>query len=414
MMKLLHLSSVWPEPRASAAGFRVRNLVDAALREGWQVVCASTGRLNEHVAELEALGISTAPMQPNDPAFDSWVRAIDPDIVIMDRFIIEEQFGWRVEESCPRALRVLDTVDLHFLRRSRGDQLPLVNETTLREVASIYRSDCAMVISSYEFELLVNEFGVPREQLMLTRLFYPAHAAAPAFSERRDFTMIGNFRHPPNLDAVKWLNQEVWPLIRARLPGAEVHLYGAYPSREAVDLDDERSGFRVRGFCPDQFEMFGQYRVNLAPLRFGAGIKGKITDGWFRGTPNVTTPIGAEGMADGLEWGGLIGTSAGEIADAAVLLHEEERRWKEASQNGYRIMGEFYDTALNSAGWIGRLKQIASQRESMRARNFTGRMLNHHLHRSTSYLSKWIELKNRSNPHAGIPVAKTDQHETHS
>src|SRR4051812_23220194 len=150
--------------------------------------------------------------------------------------------------------------------------------------------------------------------------------------------MIGNFRHPPNPDGIRWLKARIWPRIRAALPGAEVHIYGAYPSREMMELDAPADGFRVRGPVASAVETLEKYRVALAPLRFGAGIKGKILDAWAAGTPVVTTPIGAEGMMANDAPEGAIAGDEEAFARAAIRLHTEGPAWTEASRQGRRIL----------------------------------------------------------------------------
>src|SRR6185437_9590273 len=126
------------------------------------------------------------------------------------------------------------------------------------------------------------------------------------FSGRNGFCSIGNFRHPPNFDALVWLKSELWPAIRRELPGAVMSCYGAYPTPQAKVLESPADGFWIRGPVDDAVAMLSRHRVALAPLRFGAGIKGKILDSWQAGLPVVTTPIGAEGMGwkPDKPWGG--------------------------------------------------------------------------------------------------------------
>ena len=128
-----------------------------------------------------------------------------------------------------------------------------------------------------------------------------ARTAAPGFEPRRGFATIGTFHHPPNVDSARWLAAEVWPLIRRELPTATMRVYGAYPTAAIESLHAPKDGFLVEGFAPTVGGAMDGARVLLAPLRFGAGIKGKIVDAWMRGLPAVTTPVGAEGMVPGVD-----------------------------------------------------------------------------------------------------------------
>jgi glycosyltransferase involved in cell wall biosynthesis len=166
-----------------------------------------------------------------------------------------------------------------------------------------------------------------------------------------------------------------------------------------MELDDAASGFRVKGWAKDPGgarETLGRYRVNLAPLRFGAGIKGKIIDGWEAGTPCVSTAIGAEGMAGGMDFGGFVAELERDaFAEAAASLYLDPKRWEQAREQGAAILKSLYCSRMGAKAWVERLERLVAERGIVRARNFTGAMLWHHQHRSTEYFSRWIEEKNK-------------------
>ena len=114
------VASVWPEPRSSAAGSRTLQLIQGFLDQGYTVSVASVAKHTEYEADLEALGVSTHTIELNSSSFDHFITKLQPDVVVFDRFMTEEQFSWRVAEAFPHALHVLDTQDLHFLRDARG------------------------------------------------------------------------------------------------------------------------------------------------------------------------------------------------------------------------------------------------------------------------------------------------------
>ena len=210
-MKLLWIGTVWPEPDASAAGSRTMRLLEACLDAGYEVRFVSPCQENPHQHALERCGITTAQLLPNDSAFDAYIAAYKPDIVCFDRFMIEEQFSWRVREHAPEALRVLDTVDLHSLRRERqrliasGDQTSqaILSDDTLRELAAIYRSDLSLIISPVEELLLKKRFGVPDFLLEVTGFLYPPPLPFRTWEGRANLVFIGNGLHAPNVDAVR-------------------------------------------------------------------------------------------------------------------------------------------------------------------------------------------------------------------
>jgi hypothetical protein len=412
--KALIIVTVWPEPESSAAGWRVGNTIDILKDMGAKVTVASPSRENAFSDRLKAHEVTVQPVAINDSSFDEWIAAERFDLAILDRFIIEEQFGWRIAEHSPHTVRVLDTEDLHFLRRARqaalksgaplsdifDDQIPLITEDACREIASIYRSDLSLVLSDHERDLLKDRFGVDPHLLGMFRFCYRDLPQTPAFSDRENFVAIGNFRHPPNADATEWLKREIWPLIQKELSpeqrGAELHIYGAYPSRETMALTSPSDRFYVKGPVDDAHETLKQYRVNLAPLRFGAGIKGKISDGWRAGLPVVTTPIGAEGML--LQeatpvFGGEIARNAAEFARSASRIYCNAAAWSTAQERGRIILREYFDYQKNSKALASQLMELMSHIESRRAQNFVGKMLHHQSMRSTKYFAKWLELK---------------------
>lgn len=421
--KVLVIGYVWPEPRSSAASGHVMQILDTFLQQGWDITFSSPAGPGEHKADLTALGIREVPIELNNSSFDSFISELAPDIVLFDQFMMEEQFGWRVEKQCPNALRVLETSDLQSLRHARHHRLKehlkddpdnqdfsalfapalreefeLMADTDLakREIAALYRCDLNLMISEVEIQLLVEQFQVPGDLLHWCPLMLePPRGSFIPFEERAHFLSIGNFRHAPNWDAVLWMKTAVWPLIRQQLPGAQLHIYGAYTPPKATALHNAAQGFHVMNWAEDALQVMAQARVCLAPLRFGAGIKGKLVDAMLCGTPNVTTPIGAEGMCGALSWPGEVALSAQALADAAVALHEDQQRWTDAQQAGVALLNARYRQADHGPALIARLQHCRDNLSALRRANFTGSMLRHHLHKSTQYMAQWIEAKNQ-------------------
>jgi glycosyltransferase involved in cell wall biosynthesis len=422
MKKLLIIGYVWPEPRSSAAGYHMLSFIKLFLAQQWHVTFASPAALSEHRADLCALDVDEVAIELNASSFDHWISQLQPDMVLFDRFMMEEQFGWRVEQCCPNALRILDTEDLHSLRevrhqlikqQLRDEQLNIAALSSLavlyqhmadtdlaqREIASIYRCDLTLMISDIEIQLLTEHFGVPANQLMHCPFMLPdKETTTPSFEDRQHFISIGNFRHAPNWDAVLWLKQQLWPLIKQQLPKAELHIYGAYPPPKATALHNAKEGFLVKGWVDDAHQVMREARVLLAPLRFGAGIKGKLVDAMRNGTPSVTTSIGIEGMtANQRHWGGAWSDTPQDFADAAVALYENESAWKIAQTTGDQLLHTRFNQHDIQASLLAKILPLLSQeqRDTHRRANFTGQMLRHHHHKSTKYMAQWIEAKNK-------------------
>ncbi len=407
--RLLIIGYVWPEPNSSAAGSRMMQLIRFFQEQDWDVTFASPSMESPLMVDLEAIGVKKVAIQLNHTSFDTFVKALQPDAVLFDRFMIEEQFGWRVIAQCPNALRILDTEDLHSLRYARQKavkaQKPFElsefknSDLAKREVASIFRSDITLMISQVEIALLRDDFGVPEYLLHYLPLLLESVPVArvatwPHFILREHFITVGNFRHEPNWDAVLYLKEQVWPLIRKELPKAELHIYGAYTPPKATALHKPSEGFYIEGWVPDVMSVMTQARVCLAPLRFGAGIKGKFTDAMQCGTPSVTTPIGAEAMHGDLPWSGIIADTPEAIAKAAIQLYTDQSLWKQGQQHGVDIINTLYERGALTTKFLKKLVEVRENLVAHRTQNFIGGMLLHHSMRSTEYMSRWITTKN--------------------
>ncbi|WP_149275845.1 glycosyltransferase [Pareuzebyella sediminis] len=407
---VLIIGFTWPEPETTAAGNHMLQLLEFFQRYAFQVIFASTAKETEHALQLEALGVPKKGIQVNDPDFDNFVKTLQPNIVLFDRFLTEEQFGWRVAEHVPSALRILDTEDLHSLRQIREklskEQSPFTNKEWLnsglakREMASIYRCDLTLVVSTYEMELLTKEVGIPKQlllhvPLLLSKIAPKEREEWPSFDQRNDFICIGNGKHSPNIDALIWLKTDIWPKIRRELPDAKLLVYGAYLPKQVEDMHRVEEGFLIEGWVKEVRKVMMDARVNLAPLRFGAGIKGKLILGMQTGTPSVTTNIGAEGMHDDLPWNGKIADSSEDFAKAAVDMYCNKKDWELAQGRGQAIIHACYNKEVISQRFLDRIQELLDGLESHRSQNFIGTMLIHHTMASTKYLSKYIVEKNK-------------------
>jgi len=405
-------------------------LIHLFQANGWQITFASPAKLGEHKVNLAQLNIKEQEIELNNSSFDAFLQTLQPGLVIFDRFMMEEQFGWRVEQFAPDALRVLNTEDLHSLRACRQqlvkdylknkpqkinleeihltDQAWLFNEMAKtdmakREIASIFRCDLTLMISQFEMQLLDEFFQVPSQQLFYLPFIYKAIDTdqLPTFEQRKHFFTIGNFRHEPNWDAVLWLKESIWPLIKKQLPDAELHIYGAYPPPKATALHNPKQGFLVKGWAEDAFEVIQNARVLLAPLRFGAGIKGKLAEAMLNGTPSVTTLIGEESMLNDkiTGWPGATANNPDEFANAAIELYQNYQAWLKSQAIGFNNVNQQYvlneKEPISDFSLINTLNTLLESLDNHRNQNFISSMLNHHHHKSTKYMAQWIEAKNK-------------------
>lgn len=406
---ILIIGSVWLEPDSSAAGSRMMQLIGLFQEQGWTVVFASSAMDSNYMTDIEALGIIKKTIVLNCNSFDVFIRELNPSMVLFDRFMIEEQYGWRVAENCPSALRILDTEDLHCLRLARQKAVKedrifsvtdLFSDTAKREIASILRCDISLIISEMEMQLLQEQFKVDQALLYYLPFLLNAMPAdtikkLPTFESRKNFIFIGNFLHEPNWDTVQYLKNVIWPELRKKVPEAALHIYGGYPSQKVLQLHQPKEQFHIMGRAEDAQQVVRNARVVLAPIRFGAGIKGKLTEAMQCGTPSVTTIVGAESMYGKFPWNGTIVDDPYLFVEAAAQLYTNKKEWVQAQQNGFTIIENRYLKTLYAVAFIRHLLDIQNNLERHRLNNFMGALLQHHTLNSTKYMSRWIEAKNR-------------------
>ncbi|QOD62503.1 glycosyltransferase family 4 protein [Polaribacter haliotis] len=384
-------------------------LINQFLERDYKITFASPSIKSEKAIDLKSLGIDEISIELNNVSFDIFIRELQPEIVLFDRFMMEEQFGWRVAENCAKAIRILDTEDLHCLRKTREiylkkgvdfsiDEL-LKQDITKREIAAILRCDLSLIISTFEMELLKNTFKIDASILMYLPFLFDEidenhQNKWKNFEEREHFIFIGNFFHKPNVDAVLTLKNEVWAEIRKQLPKSELHIYGAYINQQIEQLHNKKEGFIIKGFAENANEVVGNAKVVLAPINFGAGIKGKLTEAMLCGTPSVTTSIGVEGMAEDLYWNGFVEDNFTEFSKKAIILYLEKETWKIAQNNGVNIINNIYTKEKNGQLFFNKVEEIQHYLENHRTNNFIGSLLQHQTLQATKYMSKWIEAKN--------------------
>ncbi|KRD59979.1 glycosyltransferase [Flavobacterium sp. Root935] len=411
LKKLLILGFVWPEPNSSAAGGRMMQLISIFAANGFEITFASAAQDSDFMVDLSEFGVIKKSIELNSATFDSFLLELNPDVVLFDRFMIEEQFGWRVIENCPKAIRILDTEDLHCLRTARQKAFKekrtfemtdlFSEEVAKREIASILRSDLSLIISEFEMKILKENFRISSDLLfylpfLVNKIAEDDLLQLPVFDDRQHYVFIGNFLHEPNWNTVQYLKEAIWPSIKKDFPEAVLEVYGAYPSQKVLQLHQPKNGFFIMGRAADANEVVKKARVVLAPIRFGAGLKGKLLEAMQCGTPSVTTAIGSEAMHGNLPWNGFVEDDPHEFAKKAIALYKDENLWKESQKNAVAIINECYQKNNYSDELTNLVNKLLIDSTNHRLHNFMGSLLQHHAYKSTMYMSKWIEAKNKN------------------
>ena len=384
-------------------------LLELFLERGDQIYFGSTAAKNDRSFDLNSLGITCLDLLLNSSSFDELIYGIQPDLVLFDRFISEEQFGWRVAEVCPAAMRILDTEDLHFLRNTRKTLLQtdldfnqglMKDSIAKREIASIYRCDLSLIISDFEMNLLQQHFQISPDllyhlPLLSENISKEALLNYPPFESRKDFMTIGNFRHEPNRQSVLDLKQKIWPGIREKLSNVRLFVYGAYCDADMQKLHNKKEGFLIIGPVERAEDAFLKARICLAPISFGAGQKGKLFEAMQYGTPSITTALGAEGMHRNLPWNGCITDEFSDFIEGATNLYTDKVLWSRSQKNGIDILNTCFNKKEHTKDFVFKIDDVKINLEQYRNKNFIGSMLMADTAKSSKYLSKWIEEKNK-------------------
>lgn len=404
--KILVIGLVWPEPTSSAAGWRLLQLIAFFKERQYEIHFASAAAVTAYSFPLETLQITTRNIQINDGHFDDYVADLCPDIVLFDRFVTEEQFGWRVRKAAPNAMTILDTEDLHFVRKARElsyktkEEVNYYTTDAKRELASILRSDLSLIISQTEMELLQNTFQISPSLLVYLPFLQPVVSSKemenmPAFANRSHFMFIGNYMHEPNYQTFLRLKNEVWPLLKTELPEAELHIYGAYATQKITQHHSPKDRFLVKGRAVDVVETMKKYSVLLAPIPFGAGMKGKFIDAMQSGLPNVTHSAGIESMSDINSWPGFVSDDLSDFVADAKELYLHSDIWTQKQQLGFELYNKKFDASLYTNGLEQLLHHILADLSAHRNKHFISQILNTNQHNAFKYMSLWIEEKNK-------------------
>jgi hypothetical protein len=340
-------------PNSTTGAQRTWHLMLEARKRGHHVIYVGQDGPGEqpHLQALRRRGVEVRGHQigAEHRLVEQLVAANTVEAAIMSFGIAENAYGYLYDQCDPRVVRVFDTVDLNFLRELRAgerqlshgglqdikfDRLP---DAAYEEIASMLRSDVVLVVSEEEKRVLVGQLHLPPEKIHIVSTIHSLAPTIVPYAERKGFSFIGYGGHLPNVDAIEYMVSAIWPRIRRQLPAAALVVYGFGLPQKIQALHDPAGGIVIHGYVEDHLAALGSSRVMLAPLRFGAGVKGKIGEALGVGTPVVTTPTGAEGI-DGEGTVLAVETQAERIADRAVEIYRNEDQWLRASRAGMDLL----------------------------------------------------------------------------
>jgi glycosyltransferase involved in cell wall biosynthesis len=259
------------------------------------------------------------------------------DLALLIRPDVVERHLKMIRKYCPNAKVLFETADLHYLRMYREAELykditkkRTADEMKKREFSAIKTVDYTIIRSTAEMGFL--RPLLPKAKLHVFPLIMTIYGSRETYCKRRDIVFVGNYQHTPNVDAVKYFVEEVMPLLRKKIPGVRFYAVGSKPPEEIKGLAAE--DIIITGFIEDLTSLLDKMRVSVAPLRYGAGIKGKIGIAMAVGLPVVATSLAAEGMSltDGENI--LVADGAEALADTLARIYHNETLWNCISKNG--------------------------------------------------------------------------------
>jgi GT2 family glycosyltransferase/glycosyltransferase involved in cell wall biosynthesis len=348
--QVLILDERVPQPDRDSGSLRQYNLIRMLLAEGLHVVFVPT--LREHAGApteaLQKLGVEVW-YAPFLDGVGAWLRQHGPRfaVVMMVRHHVASECLPLLRRYASDARRVFDTVDLHYLRERRGAELAgdagllrNAERTRTRELAVMAASDVTVLVSEAERTQL--QVDAPAVHVELISNLHEVAGGGASWAQRRDLVFVGGFRHPPNVDAMQWFIGEVFARIRAQLPEVRFHCIGADVPPALQALAATQPGVQIHGFVPVVTPYMDEVRIAVAPLRFGAGVKGKVNLSMAHGQPVVATTVGVEGMhlRDGEDV--LVADDADAFAAAVVRLYRDEALWRKLSTAGLRNVADHF------------------------------------------------------------------------
>jgi len=338
--RVLIVDATTPTPDQDSGSLRMVNLMRVLGDLGCRASFLPDNRLwdERYTPVLQELGVEAlyAPWVA-DPVKFFRERGTDFDAIILSRHYVAASFVGLARLYAPRAKLIFDTVDLHYLREQRAAAVEGKAELTrhasatrAQELKIIRECDVTLVVSSAEQELLAVD--APGARVEVLSNVHEVYGCRAGFDARRDLVFVGGFQHPPNVDAVTWFVREVFPRVRMTLSDCTFHVIGSKVPASVLALASEH--VIVHGYVEDIAPYMDRCRVSVAPLRYGAGVKGKVNMAMSYGLPVVATAIAVEGMHVAAGEDVMVADDADGFADAVVRVYEDEALWNRLSARG--------------------------------------------------------------------------------
>ncbi|MGD8306838.1 MAG: glycosyltransferase [Ignavibacteria bacterium] len=343
------------QPDRDSGSLRTYNMIKILLLLEFNVKFYPANRqyIQPYLQNLQQLGVVVLH-PPYVSSLSKYLHMFGTEfsVVILSRVGIAVTYIEAVKKYCTNALVIFDTVDLHFLREKRGAQyrgdlsrLKIIQKLKRDELSVVRKSDITIVVSQLEKQIVKKE--EPDSNVEIISNIHDLHGSNNSFRQRTGIIFIGDFRHQPNVDAVLFLIGKIIPLFQEQLAGVKTYIIGSNPPENILCYSSE--DIIITGYVKDVSRYFNLCRVSVAPLLWGAGVKGKINMSMSHGVPVVATPIATEGIPCKNEFDILIASDSDSFAAAVVELYRNEELWNRLSYNCIENVKKYFsfDTAKN-------------------------------------------------------------------
>jgi len=338
-----------PTPDQDAGSNAAIQHIKSLLRLGYKVTfipADNLARIAPYTEALQSLGVECL-YHPHYWSVEEFFRknTAPIDLVYLHRFNNGTKYTGLIRRHQPLARVLYNVADLHYLRMERESQITCDSALAFKaeavkrqELAAIAAVDATIVHSATEQEVLAE--ALPGAPVYVVPWAYPLRPVQTPAAQRRGVVFVGGYRHTPNVDAALWLVREIMPLVWQTLPDVPCVLVGSNMPDEVKQL----AGPRVQavGYVPDVAEVYESALISVAPLRYGAGVKGKVLEAFAAGVPCVMTPTAAEGVLLTPNLRGLVAEDAAGLARLIVLLHSQPDRVAAAAKAGQAMMSTAY------------------------------------------------------------------------
>jgi len=365
--KVLILDACTPTPDQDSGSLRMLNLIQIFNEIGYQVsfIPENMAHFDQYTTNLQQLGVECVYAPKYNTPID-YLKAKGHlfDVVILSRYYVAKPLMSSIRSYCSKATLWFDTVDLHYLRELRMAEIAAdpqliksANITKTQELAVAKACDLTLVVSPHEKEVLAQE--MPELKVDVLSNIHEIFGNKNNFNNRQDIMFIGGYQHTPNVDGLLWFVDEIFPLICAALPDIKLHVIGSKAPQKIIDLG-QHPNIEFHGFVENIDPFMQTIKVAVAPLRFGAGVKGKVNMSMSHGQPVVGTKVAVEGMYTTHEIDVMMADEPEAFAQSVIRLYQEEELWSQVSAGGLDNVKRWFSFDAAKAQVTKLLKQFST------------------------------------------------------